>query len=915
MTFVRRAFLRLRAVFGRQRLNDDMQAEMREHLDRATERLIARGMSPREARLEARREFGNLTVIQDDAGEARGARWVDTVAGDLRFAVRYFARHKATVAIIVIVLALGTGTNTMIFSVFQSQFLRPAPGVPEDDSHARIWGQQRDTRLAAWHDRGFTHPELEALAQHRDVFLDVAGWTSDEVSLAGDPIASRPRSDVSDVDPRFVEDNGAPRVVQAHYVTPNFFATLGVRPVAGQGLSRVADDEPDRTAVMSDAVARRLYGSAADAVGRTVHVNEVPLQVVGVAPPRFQGAAKNMGNVALWIPMSARAEIASISPRWITDEASLSLFVRLAPGASHEEASALATQVSAGMLPDSAARVGMSRSARVQTMNAPSPSASRRLLVLFAAAAGIGLLILLVGWMNVSSLMVAAAVARRHEIAVRLSMGASRVRILRQLVTESTILALGGGLLGLLFAWWVLVYARSSGSDTAPDAGTFVFTLLFAVATGILFGLSPALHATRGQLANALRDSKSGGSGRTRLQRLFVGAQIMLSQPLLVLLGVMISLVIYVYEPHAATMSDQVIKVEFHPLQRTGGPGQRREAVDSLVPRIAQRAEVRGALNEALPFEARIVKSAAGDASAARADSVLTLVQLVGAQPGWFELVDIPILLGRDVSWKDTASAERPVVIGSDLARLLWGDASPIGQPLASPARRGTQQDSIALTVVGVYDASHRLTDAAFEGENGPSTPHLITAHGKRWRADEVLVRTRGPAEPFLTELQRFVREQAPSLAVTGMRTLAQIDAEEYANSLRISATFAAGGAVALLLAALGVYGVVSLAVQQRTREIGIRIAVGGRPSAVARMFLASGVRVGAIGLMFGLPLSMAALKFAKSQGVIEDAPGVNVGVIGGVIALLLLGVAVAATWVPARRAAQVDPAATLRVD
>ena len=338
MTFLRRAFLRLRAVFGRRRLNDDMQAEMREHLDRAAERLIARGMSPDEARLEARREFGNLTVIQDDAGEARGARWVDALTGDLRFALRYFVRLKATVAIIVIVLAIGTGTNAMIFSVFQSQFLRPAPAVPDDDSHARIWGRQRDTRLAAWHDRGFTHPELVALAQHRDVFGDVAGWTSDEVSLAA--------------------DSGGARVVQAQYVTPNFFATLGIRPIAGQGLSRHASDAPDRTAVMTETAATRLYGSAANAVGRTVRVNEVPLRVVRVAPRRFQGAAKNMGDVALWIPMSARADIAHIPPRWITDEPALSAFARLAPGASHERASALATRVVAATLPDSAARVG-----------------------------------------------------------------------------------------------------------------------------------------------------------------------------------------------------------------------------------------------------------------------------------------------------------------------------------------------------------------------------------------------------------------------------------------------------------------------------------------------------------------------------------------------------------------------------
>jgi predicted permease len=893
---------RLRLMFAREDAESRMDEEFRFHVQMETERLMReKGLDAVEARRQALLAFGGVDKHAEDLRDDRGLAWLTALLGDLRFALRYFARHKATVAIIVVVLALGTGANTMIFSVFQSQFIRPAPGVPDDASHARIWGQQRDTRLAAWRHRGFTYPELQALAQHTDAFREVAGWTSDDVSFAA--------------------DSGAARVMAAQYVTPNFFATLGVQLIAGQGLSRFARqpaDLPDRTAVIAEAVAGQLYSAAASAIGRTILVNEVPLRIVGVAPRGFQGAAKNMGAVALWIPLSARADIARVPPRWIEDEASLSLVARLDPEASHRQASALATQVAAGTLPDSAARVGMSRTAHVQDMNAPSPAARRQLMKMFAAAAGVGLLILLVGWMNVSSLMVAAAVARRHEIAVRLSMGASRGRILRQLVTESTVLAVGGGLLGLLFAWWTLSYAwADAGLDATPDAATFAFTLLFAVATGILFGLSPALHATRGQLADAMRDSKAGSAGRARLQRVFVGAQIMLSQPLLVLLGVMISLVIYVFEPHAPTMSGNVIKVEFQPLQRTGGPGQRREAVDSLVPRIAQRPEVRSVMHEALPFEARnvhaVIPSEARDLQVR--DSALILTQLVGAPPGWFALVDIPILLGRDVSWKDTASAERAVVIGSNLARKLWGDANPIGRRLLSPARRGTEQDSIALTVVGVYDASHRLTDAAWEGEHGDSTPHLITAHGKRWRENEVLVRTHGPAEAFLPDLQRYVREQSPSLAVIGMQTLAQIDAAEYSQSLQVSAMFAAGGMVALLLASLGLYGVVSLAVQQRTREIGIRIAVGGRPRAVARMFLASGVKVGAMGLMLGLPLSMAALKFAKAQGAIDDAPGVNVGVIGGVITLLLLVVAAAAAWLPARRAARVDPASTLRVD
>ena len=223
------------------------------------------------------------------------------------------------------------------------------------------------------------------------------------------------------------------------------------------------------------------------------------------------------------------------------------------------------------------------------------------------------------------------------------------------------------------------------------------------------------------------------------------------------------------------------------------------------------------------------------------------------------------------------------------------------------------------MTVVGVYDATHALpgmswSGTAVRGSMSASQSRVYTARGKRWRHDRVLVRTRGPAEPFLPELRRFIRAAAPSLPVSSMQTLAQADAKEYRDTLRSAMLAGAAGALALLLASLGLYGVVSLAVQQRTREIGIRIAVGAQPARVARMFLASGVRVGVVALTLGLPLSVIGLKVAVSRGIVI-APGVNVYMIGAVIAVVLLTIASAATWMPARRAARVDPALTLRVD
>jgi putative ABC transport system permease protein len=267
MNPIRWALLRLRAVVARRALERDMQEEMREHLERTTERYVARGMSPADARLAARREFGNVAVLQEEARDARGARWVEALIADTRFAFRYFARHRATTAIIIAVLALGTGANTVIFSFVQAQFLRPAPAMPEDDAHARIWVQERLTRTARWREGRFSQPELAALAERRDIFQDLTAWIEDEVVLGGDSTAAR--------------------AVGAQFVTPNFFRVVGVKLAAGRSFLQNTGDTPDMTAVMSHRIAEQLYGNAAAAVGRRILVNEIPVHVVGVAPPRF----------------------------------------------------------------------------------------------------------------------------------------------------------------------------------------------------------------------------------------------------------------------------------------------------------------------------------------------------------------------------------------------------------------------------------------------------------------------------------------------------------------------------------------------------------------------------------------------------------------------------------------------------
>src|SRR5688572_20193958 len=270
-------------------------------------------------------------------------RWIQELRGDVGFALRYFAWNKATSAIVIAVLALGIGANALIFSAMQAEILRPAPAVPDDDRLVRVWSTQRNTPTASWTERDLTGPELDALAGRTDLFRSVTAWHAHDVVLTG-------------------PDSAGPHGVRAIFVTPNYFATVGVA-IGGPGFARDTEG-PDLSVVLSSAMAEQLYGTPTAAVGQRILVNEVPVRIVGVAPPRFQGARRNSQRPAAWIPVSARAEIARVSPRWMESPV-LEVAGRLSPAVTTEQATAAMREIVHRNLPDSAARVGLARTAQV----------------------------------------------------------------------------------------------------------------------------------------------------------------------------------------------------------------------------------------------------------------------------------------------------------------------------------------------------------------------------------------------------------------------------------------------------------------------------------------------------------------------------------------------------------------------
>jgi predicted permease len=613
------------------------------------------------------------------------------------------------------------------------------------------------------------------------------------------------------------------------------------------------------------------------------------------------------------------------TPRALTspDSALLEVVARLAPGATPEQATSMVRVVATAWVPERprsadpieyASDVVPLRGVTDLETGRPMAAGGDPTLTFQLGALGTAaLLVLLVACTNVSALMVGAAVKRRREIAIRLSLGASRRRVVRQLVTESSLIALAGGALGLTIYWWItwlMSWWMGQDMGVGPDLGTIGFTTFVALGTGIVFGLSPALHATRLDVATALKDT-GGGTSRTRLQRVLIVAQIGLTQPLLV--G--IAMVIWIARINGGgnnretPLAGRVTKVEFG---INGGAGTREAKAARIAELMKQVAALPGV--EAVVPQSTVVDFGAfrvhpADRGAGpRAEQTVPLL-VEGTPPGYFAFHNTVMLRGRDLVASDTSGRDMAVVIDAALARGFWGPVDPIGKRLQMTTEEYKQNPRTAV-VVGVFDSAQ----APVRGSG-----RVYTADRARWSEDTYLVRTRDAGAVLAAPIRQLARTTLPDIPIyqNGIATLEQLLALERREMLQVSAAAAGGGGLTLLLASIGLYGVVALAVRQRHREIGIRVALGARPGQVIGMFFASGLRLSVTGLVLGLPLSVVAL-YALASGIAGEPLTTLSGVMAmsaGAIAVVVTAVASLATWIPARRAARVDALEAIRVE
>jgi predicted permease len=900
LSLLNRIRLWLRTVLFGRRLDREMREEMAAHLARSTADGIARGLSPEEASRAARLEFGHLESLHEDGREARGARGLESLIADIRIGLRHLRRTPLSSLTMVVVLALGIGFNSAIFVVVTSLLNSMPAGMTHQESLVRIRGIDRSQFGGRAIGREFSYPEYREYDAQRDLFSATAAWTSSDAVL-----------DVGTRDEHLL--SGA-----ATYVTSRYFHVLGLTPVAGVGLpADVRDEDPAAplVGVISDALWNRHYRRSPAVVGATIKVNGVPITIVGVAPRRFAGARSGGSQIRVWLPLAARAHVQKTTDPVLTsyDFPIFGVIARLAPSATVDDTPAVvrviaqrATLQATRPVPEEAWSTDVVPLTAGNYFPPPGgesdgPGAGRFFTLL------IPLLVLVITCTNVSALLAGQAVARRREVAVRLALGASRWRVVRQFLTETVLLATAAGALALLVIFVLIRLFDASIPDVniVVDWRGTLFTFVLAGVTGLLFGIAPALHATRLAVAAAIKDA--GGlavATRTRLQAGLVVAQIAFTQPALIGMGsLLLEVTDELQRGPSIEHADRILDVRFNTNPRYGRLDEHRErAIRRVEARLGQLPGIASVVpQENLDdyFEVDVHPEDRVDT----AERTHLEVRAQGVPSRYFAAMDIPIISGQVFGDENTSDVV-PMVISADLARRLWGPLDPIGRRFrAAPNARGM----VRFTVVGVVDEARAGPSGRADGDQRIYVPHRrrVTGH--------LLVRTHGPAQPVMQAVRSAALSEAPDHPLVSVRSLAMIQADQRRSMTNAAAGVGGSGLIALFLSAIGLYAVVSFAVGQRVREIGIRTALGADRRRVVGLFLFRGLRLSLAGLGLGLALSVSVVHLmAVSRG---ETPAPATWGLAVVIAGVVVLVALVASWMPARRAAQVDPLEALRTE
>ena len=814
---------------------------------------------------------------------------------DLRYGVRMLVKSPGFTAVAVLSLALGIGANTAIFSLINAVLFAPLPvEKPSELVQVAMTDERNPGNLP------LSHLNFKDLRAQNEVFTGMAA-----VSFAG---------------VNYSAGNGEPEQIAVRVVTSNYFTVLGIPPVMGRGFLPEEEDHATPVAVVSDGFWERSLGRDPQIVGKTMVLNRIPFTIVGVARPDFTGVTLGQGPAA-WVPMGMHAALQPGLDEFYDARRGLFLlaFGRLKPGVSLEQARAnlktifgrLATEYPTDNKGRSATAVSL-LDARLNPAG-QGPNILVQISALLMTVVGI---VLLIACANIANLLLARASKRRREVAVRLALGAKRARLVRQLLTESLLLAVLGGVAGLVVAYWTLQGLAAAqlplpiriDTSMALEPRVLVFTTALALVTGVVFGLAPALQASKADVVTVLKDEivpsaagKRGLRGYFALRQILVVLQVALSLIALVASGLFLRSLNAQMRIDPGFQTSGVLVMTFN-LGREGYTPERgqlfyRDVVERVeaVPGVEHAAMAQNA-----PLAGGLLRSVFPEgADTTTRDRVLVQVNPIG--PGYFETIGIPILRGRAITAEDTATSPKVVVVNQTMAQRFWPDQDPIGK------RFKFFGDPEYSTIVGV------AKDSKYNGVAEDPTPYIYEALTQRYQPAVTLhVRAKGDAAALTSAVRQAVLQIDPSLSVFNVRTLAEQVSQSLAP-LRVNVILlGVFGVLALLLASIGLYGVASYSVSQRTREIGVRMALGASPSKVLALVLGRGAVLVGAGLVVGLvaALAVAGVMRALIVGIDPRDPLTFIAT-----AVALGAVALFATWLPARRATRIDPLVALRTE
>ncbi len=809
---------------------------------------------------------------------------------DIRYGWRRLWASPGFTLVAVVSLALGIGANTAIFTLVNTVLLRPLP-VKDPERLVSVFPFEADGSVGA-----FSYPDYRDFRDRNEVFSGLYVQRFAPLSLSRD---------------------GQNERVWGYMVSGNYFDVLGVEAARG----RTFLPEEDRTplahpvAVLSHASWQQRFGGDPQIVGRTIDLNGHAFTVVGVAPEGFNGA-EIAYTPELWVPVQMQEWIEPGNP-WLEDRETHNIFAagRLKDGVTHEQAVSGLNAV-ARQLGEEHPETNEGLRVLLTPPGLIHPILRGPIIGFTGALMGVVALVLLIACTNLANLLLARATERRKEIAIRLALGASRLRLVRQLLTESVLLALAGGVAGWLLAMWVVDTVEAFKPpvnfpltiELNIDWRVFGFSLLASVATGILFGLAPALQSTKPELVAALKDAApQGGSRRSRLRSSLIVAQVALSLVLLVAAGLVLRTLRHVQTVSPGFDAENAFQMSVDVGLQGYDEARGRQFYRQLVERVraipgVESAAVASFVPLSLNYNSRDV-FVEGEAAARGANIPNAMNASVG--PGYFDAMGVTLVGGRAFTERDTEDAPGVIIVNEAFARRFFPGPDPVASALGR--RVGHDAEGPWMEIVGV------ARDGKYFSISEAPRPFMFTPMEQDYQSSAILVvRSEGDPRPLVGAAREEVRRLDAKLPVFDVKTMTEHMGISLFPTRVAAALLGAFGLLALTLSAVGIYGVMSYSVAQRTHEIGVRMALGARPRDVLRLVVGQGMALAAVGVLIGLAAALAATRVLAGlfYGVSASDPATF-----AFVTALLGGVAFLACYVPARRATKVDPMIALRYE